>query len=342
MTLVRHRVTHLVFQHERLVGRGWRPRQRPPEVAVAERVEHLGRRLRAHTGELPLHEAGQRVRLRRLQHLDQRPQLDAVRVGADLFRLRGEFRVVHPFELARLVECGFVQRHPCVGVDDGSLFHVLTQLRPGAHVRLHLQLDPGAVGSVPRRRLLVLDLRLVRVRVDDQLEVLRRLRPLRPGGDPCRLAGGELRVEYGRGDADPLLPTVLFAGVEPRPVQQLPEHLRHLFGGDSRSVVLDDDFVVVADLGDIYVHVRLDAGLLGGVERVVHTLFHGGDQPPRPRVEAEHVLVLLEELGDRDLLLALGQLVRDSRVLAERRLERGHLLPRSSATRISSPLPEWN
>lgn len=65
------------------------------------------------------------------------------------------------------------------------------------------------------------------------------------------------------------------------------------------------------------------AGLLGGVEGVVDGLLDGGDEAPGSAVEPEHVLVLLEELGDGDRALALRELGGDP-LLVERRLERGH------------------
>ncbi len=116
--------------------------------------------------------------------------------------------------------------------------------------------------------------------------------------------------------------------MEARAVEELPEHFGHLLFRDARPVVLDDEAVVVARLGDFHVDVGLDARLLRGVERVVHRLLDGGDQPAGSAVEAQHVLVLLEELGDGDLPLALRQLLCDPRLVTECRLERGHFLMR--------------
>ena len=56
---------------------------------------------------------------------------------------------------------------------------------------------------------------------------------------------------------------------------------------------------------DLDLDVGQDAGLLAGVERVVDGLLDRGQQRLRRVVEAEQVAVLGEELGDRDLALAL-------------------------------------
>ena len=142
-------------------------------------------------------------------------------------------------------------------------------------------------------------------------------------GDLRGFPARQLRVEHRRRDADTLLAAGLFAFVESRTVEELPEDLRELFGGDAGPVVLDDESVVVADLLDLDVDIGEVTGLLGGVERVVDRLLHGGDESSGPAVEPEHVLVLLEELGDGDRTLALRELRGDPPVV-ERRLEGWH------------------
>ncbi len=221
---------------------------------------------------------------------------------------------------------GLDELDPGVRVDDRRVGDVVVELLAGPHVGLEPELDAGAVGAVPGRRVLDLDLGLVVLGVDDELVVAGLARVRRPGGDLRRRAAGELGVEDGRGDADALLAAGLLALVEPRAVQQLPEDLRDLLLRDARAVVLDDERVVVAGLPDLDVDVGQDAGLLGGVERVVDGLLDGRDERPGLRVEPEHVLVLLEELGDGDRPLARGELVGDVGVL-EARLERGHSRP---------------
>src|SRR5262249_46954511 len=63
-----------------------------------------------------------------------------------------------------------------------------------------------------------------------------------------------------------------------------------------------------------------DAALLAGVERVVHRLLDRGEQRLGRTVETEQVAVLGEELGDRDLALLGGHLLRRR---SARRLARG-------------------
>ncbi len=243
---------------------------------------------------------------------------------AYLRRLGRQLGALDAFELQRFVQPRFVELDAGVGVDDGGVLDVVVQAGPGAHVGLHLQFDAGAVGALPGRRLVDAYLRFVRVRVHDELEVLGLGLSLRSGGDLRGLAGGQLRVQDGRGDADALLAAGLFAGVEPGAIEELPEDLGELFLGDAGPVVLDDEAVVVAGLLDLDVDVGEDAGLLAGVERVVDGLLDGRDQRPGLGVEPEHVLVLLEELGDGDGPLCLGQLLGDSLAFTELRLKRGH------------------
>ncbi len=243
-------------------------------------------------------------------------------VRAERFGLVGVLRAVGPLELQGLVQPRFAELDAGVRVDNSGVLDVVPQRRPGS------QWPPSPFDSRPVGRSDVdvssTLLGFVSVRVDDEFEVLRLVLPLRPGGNFGGLARRELRVENRRGDTDTLLTAGLFARVEPGAVEELPEHLGNLLFRDSGTVVLDDERVVVSGFTNFDGDVGLDSRLLGCVEGVVYRLLYGGDQASCPRVEPEHVLVLLEELGDGNRALALGQLLCDSRILAERRLERGH------------------
>jgi len=59
-------------------------------VAVLEAVDDVLGGLLTDASELSLHEPGDGVRVRRVEHLDQRPEFDAVGVGSDLLRLGRE------------------------------------------------------------------------------------------------------------------------------------------------------------------------------------------------------------------------------------------------------------
>jgi len=230
-------------------------------------------------------------------------------VGSNLLGLLGQARALRALGLDFTL--GLLEFDAGVRVDDRGVLDVVVELAAGAHVRLHVHLDARPVGPAEvalgsGEFLLHVDFGLVRVRVDDELVVVRDVAVLRAALDADGFPGGELRVEHGSGDADTLLSAALLAGVEPRAVQQLPEDLRDLFFRDAGAVVLDDERVVVPGVLDLYQEVWQDAGFLGGVEGVVDGLLDGRDEPPGSAVEAEHVLVLLEELGDGDLPLARG------------------------------------
>ncbi len=67
------------------------PRDFSAEVPVAEIIEDAPGRLRADAGKLLLKEARKRVRLGRVEHLQQCPEFDAVGVRSDLFGFGREF-----------------------------------------------------------------------------------------------------------------------------------------------------------------------------------------------------------------------------------------------------------
>jgi hypothetical protein len=108
--------------------------------------------------------------------------------------------------------------------------------------------------------------------------------------------------------------------VELRAVEELGEDGRDLLPDYSGAVVAHGDAearglagrgrraAVGRDHLHGHEHVGEDAGLLGGVEGVVHRLLHAGEHRLARVVEAEEVTVLGEELGDGDLPLARAHL----------------------------------
>jgi hypothetical protein len=62
----------------------------------------------------------------------------------------------------------------------------------------------------------------------------------------------------------------------------------------------------VLDLADLHPDLGQDARLLAGVQGIVDGFLDRGQQGLARIVEAEHVAVLGEEVGDRDLALLLG------------------------------------
>src|SRR5262245_50615865 len=155
-----------------------------------------------------------------------------------------------------------------------------------------------------------------------------------PARDPDRLAGRDLPVHGCRGDPDALLAAGLLEAMELRTVQELPEDLRHLGLDDARPIVLDHHEEATFALGQLgvplhrleaevaYLDVQLrqDAGLLAGVEGVVHRFLDRSEQGRGGVVEAGQVPVLREELRDGDLALLLGQRLRGGPL---RRLDSG-------------------
>ena len=166
--------------------------------------------------------------------------------------------------------------------------------------------------AVPLDLLVAEYLGLVRLDADPELEPVRGLVRARPGRDHGRQARRQLGVEHGRRDPDPLLTPALPDLVEARAVEELAEDVRDVLGDDPRAVVLDRD---PEGLGtgptDLDLDVGEDLGLLAGVERVVDGLLDRGDHPADGRVEAEQVLVLLEELRDRDRTLLPRELLSE-------------------------------
>ena len=122
----------------------------------------------------------------------------------------------------------------------------------------------------------------------------------------------------------PCCPRRLLEPVELGAVEQLAEDLRNLGLDDSRAVVLDHHQEAPLALGQLGItlagferevvdldrQLGKDAGLLAGVEGVVHGFLDRGEQRLGGIVEAQQVAVLREELGDRDLPLALGHGLR--------------------------------
>ena len=143
-----------------------------------------------------------------LQHLEQHPELDAVRVRLDLLRLARQLvrraRVVMQLALGRPV--GELE----VRVGDHRLLEVRVDAGAAAAVGAdELELDPRAVVVVPLDLLFVEDVGLVFAGVDAKLDLSRGAPLARLREDDDRLAGGELRVQARGADADALLPARL-------------------------------------------------------------------------------------------------------------------------------------
>jgi hypothetical protein len=204
-----------------------------------------------------------------------------------------------------------------VRVGDGRLLEVLVHRGAALLVAaLDLEHHLGAARVLPVDLLVLEDPRLVLLGVDRDLEVVRR----RPGAgardDLHRLAGRELRVHAGRGDADALLAPAHAQPVELRAVEELGEDRRDLVPHDAGPVVGDRHAEARGLAGrrrrrpvvghDLHPDddVGQDAGFLGGVERVVDGFLDAREQRLARVVEAEQVAVLGEELGDRDLPLS--------------------------------------
>jgi hypothetical protein len=204
-----------------------------------------------------------------------------------------------------------------VRIGDGDLLEILVHRGAALLVApLDLERHLRAALVLPVDLLALEDPRLVLLGVDLDFEVVRR--GPRPGarGDLHRLAGRELGVHAGRGDADALLAAAHAQPVELRAVEELGEDRRNLLADDAGAVVDDRDAeprrlagggrrraVARHDL-DLDHDVGEDARLLGCVEGVVHRLLDAGEEGLPRAVEAEEVPVLGEELGDGDLALA--------------------------------------
>jgi hypothetical protein len=120
-------------------------------------------------------------------------------------------------------------------------------------------------------------------------------------------------------EGTPVLPPALLDLVKPGAVEELPEDEGHLGGDDPRAVVLHghpED--LLRDPLYLDEDVREYHGLLAGVEGIVHRLLHRGDDPPGGGVEAQEVLVLLEELGDADGPLLPGELLSEAQTSSPR------------------------
>ena len=134
-----------------------------------------------------------------------------------------------------------------------------------------------------------------------------RLLLLDLGRDVRRPRGREVGVEHGGRDADPLLSPGLTVGVESGAIEQPREDVRDLLAEDPGPVVGDrNPQPVVPLLGDLDGYLGENARLFGRVDRIVHSLFHGGEERPLGVVESQDLAISLEELGDGDLALLRG------------------------------------
>ena len=115
------------------------------------------------------------------------------------------------------------------------------------------------------------------------------------------------------GENDPMTRSCSFEGLRTCIQEILSPPMRrrrHVLFDDARAVVGHGDAeAVLADLPDHDLQLGQDARLLAGVEGVVHRLLHRGDNGPCGGIEAQELLVALEELRDRYLLLLLRQLI---------------------------------
>ena len=228
-------------------------------------------------------------------------------MGLDLVGRRRHL-LGRPFEYHRVA----VRRHegyPRMRVYDGHAFQVFEYgLLPPHVLALDVHLEPRAVLLLPDDEILSDRLRPVLLRVHHEFALVGDVVIRYPRLDLGGLARGYLSVHHDSGDAYPLLPSPLRPSVESRAIEQPPEYVGDLLLDDARAVVLDGHLVLVVFL---LIHLDEDVGedtrVLAGVEAVVDRLLDGRDKRPCEGVEAEYVLVLLEELGDGYLLLLLRQ-----------------------------------
>ena len=259
--------------------------------------------------------AGEPVAPRVVEHPQQHAELDAVGMRLDLARL-GRQLLDRPRVLAGLaVRRAVDELHVRVG--DGRLLEELVH-RGAALLVAPLDLE-GHLGAA-----LVRPSRSSCSRRSGARSSWCRSAPRSSGrrpragarGDLHRLAGGDLGVHAGGGDADALLAPAHAQAMELRAVEELGEDGRDLLADDAGAVVDDGD----AEAGGLAGrrrrravarrdfqrddHLGQDAGFLGGVERVVDGFLDAGEEGLARIVEAEEVAVLGEELGDGDLPLA--------------------------------------
>ena len=196
----------------------------PPPTAAETRLNSPGE------------EPGERVALRVVQHLQEHAELDAVGVRLDLARLGRQLldraRILARLALRREVD----ERHVRVG--DGGLLEVLVHRGAALLVApLDLERHLGAARRAPSRSSCSRRSGLVLLGVDLDFEVVGGLPRARARDDLHRLAGRELAVHAGGGDADALLAAAHAQAVELRPVEELGEDRRNLLADDAGAVV---------------------------------------------------------------------------------------------------------
>ena len=312
------------------------------QVRVGEDV--LGG-LGAHPAEFLLHEGAEVAALGVLEHAGQDAQFHSVGVGPYLPGLHRQ--LIGAVGVQEGLALGIAVGQMKVRVGDGRLFQVVVHRVLAALVAAGQgDLDTGAVILLPDGLVGAEDVGLVLLHVQHDDETMGGLVRSRAAVDDNGLAGCQLAVHAGGGDADALLAAALLEAVELGAVEQLAEDPGDLGGDNARAVVLDDDPVAVF-LGragtavvlpvvlavsvpvfrisdgvvlagqfqaqvhrlvrlDLHQQPGLDAGLFAGVQAVVDSFLDGGQQGLGRGIETEQVAVLGEELADGDFPLAGG------------------------------------
>src|SRR5882724_2073203 len=207
-----------------------------------------------------------------------------------------------------------------VRIRDDGLLDVLVDRGAALLVApLDLHRHLGAARRLPVDLLLLQNQRLVLLGVDLDLEEMGGRSGAGARDDLDGLAGRELSVHAGRGDADALLAAAHPEPMELRSVEELRENRRNLLPDDAGAVVGDRDpepgglargrrRSSVGHRLKLDDHVGEDPGLFARVERVIDGLLDAGQQGLSRIVEAEEMAVLGEELRHGDLPLARSHL----------------------------------
>ena len=227
------------------------------------------------------------------------------------------------------------ERNPRVGVGDGrELQEFIDAAAPFLIAAFQVDADAGAgdeilgvqepriaragveVFQTLRGKILCLvinsDFRAVRLGVDRQFDVMRRLLRVGPRVNHHWLAGRDQPVHAGGGDADALLPTTHFQTMEFGPEQQPAKHIFHLFADDAGTIINHGDPIprllggggaVGLQILNHHRDIRQNARFLTGIQRVVHRFLHRCQQRLPRIIKPQQMAVFGEEFADRDILL---------------------------------------